>query len=228
MLKSRSTFPPGGWAFHQPQTGWDAPGGATFDEVVSALIKHREANPRFKLPTDRNVVEMELEFYTELRVRRLPGADTYLTSGAPSLPKTWPPQSQIAGPEAAASTVGGVVSRVKAGIGVMWDWFGTGMRPVARELANRRAEVCAGCPKNRKSSWVEWAKDSVASGIKTQLEVKNEMSMTTDYDEEIQTCDACLCWLPLKVWTPLVHIRVNMGEDVKAALDPRCWVLSEP
>lgn len=71
---SRSQFPPGGWEFCIPQTGWCAPTpkNSTFDQTVDLIRKHRMANPaitkKHSLPTDFNSVALELEAYTRTRL----------------------------------------------------------------------------------------------------------------------------------------------------------------
>ena len=45
-LKYRtSDFPPGGWSFTDPKTGMKL-GDGDFKDVVAAIIKHRQANPK--------------------------------------------------------------------------------------------------------------------------------------------------------------------------------------
>lgn len=226
-LKTRSTFPPGGWVFTQPQTGWDLKFGKTFDQAVEAIITHRRSNPRFNLPTEFNDVAAELEAYTIARIKTIPNASSLLIND--DLPgKSARPSSTT--PAAHAGAVAGTVAGAKklgAGVRVLIDWVGSGGKPVGLQLATDRARVCVACSKNRKSNWSEWAKDKIAESIKAQLEIKGQMRMNTPFDDSLMTCDACLCWLPLKVHTPLGFILSHQSEAVRTALDPSCWILSE-
>jgi hypothetical protein len=233
MLKSRQSFPPGGFIFIQPQTGWQSPSGATFRQTVEEIIKHRRANPRFALETDYSSVERELDAYTCARLHGIRGEEKYVQPDNESKKAMAPQLSNRQGPVAAvAGTVGAVIrkiSRMGAGVGTLVDWFGSGGEPVAHALAAQRAAVCVACPKNRASvSWMEWAKDKVAARIKDQLEVKAEMRLTTPYDNKLGTCSACLCVLELKCWTPVDVIRRHMSKQTESDLAPQCWVRTEP
>jgi hypothetical protein len=75
---------------------------------------------------------------------------------------------------------------------------------------------------------MEWARDKVAVRIKDQLEVKAEMRLTTPYDDKLGTCSACLCFLPLKIFTPVDVIRRHMSKEVESALVETCRVNTEP
>lgn len=87
---SRHTFPPGGWKFFQPQTGWSAPTpvSSTFEQTAELIIKHRKMNPaatqQHQLSTDYNDVCDELENYTRKRLGLPP-------MGGGGLPLTQPP-----------------------------------------------------------------------------------------------------------------------------------------
>lgn len=238
ILKSRTVFPPGGWLFRQPQTGWPADpqkefNGATFDQVVDKIIAHREANPRFKLPLDREIVEQELEIFTAFRLRSVKGSASYLAVGPAEIPKAPAPLSSL-GLAGVAGTVGGAVRKIVAGVGVMADWFGSGLQPVSGAEAQSRADVCTGrgrsdgrCPLNKPTHWTEWAKEAIAARIKSQVEAKAQMELHVEGEAELGTCSACTCVLPLKVWTPLEHIKAHMTEEDAKALDSRCWITKQ-
>lgn len=71
---SESEFPPGGWQFHQAQTGWDAPTpkASTFSQTVDLIIKHRLANPasvaKYNLAVTPEAVSKELKAFTYTRL----------------------------------------------------------------------------------------------------------------------------------------------------------------
>lgn len=221
MLKSRETLPPGGWVFRQPETNWISKFGRTFDETVDDIIKHRSANPRFKLSTDWAAVAIELELFTELRLRSMRGAESYLT---PTDPKPTRPQRPSIVKDAGAVGANKKPS-VVAGVPVLINWLGSGLHPVAKELAEERAAICANCPQNRPGDWRHWFTEKVASVLKVQMEIKNDMALSTPSDDKLNVCKACVCELKLKVWTPLEHITDHMDDDMKRRLDERCWIL---
>jgi len=66
QLISRDNFPPRGWEFYQPETGWNIPdpmvGG--FYENVRKIIAHRKNNPAIPLAIDFDSVSWELDNFT--------------------------------------------------------------------------------------------------------------------------------------------------------------------
>ena len=155
----------------------------------------------------------------------MPGTESYIVED--SLGKPYPPSSTARTGRGGVAALAGSVKRLGAGIGVLVDWVGSGGKPVSVAIAVSRAAVCKDCPKNKKSAWTEWATAPIAAKIKDQLGMCETMRLSTPYDADLHTCSACLCWLPLKVWTPLEHITDHMSNEVKADLHPSCWILHE-
>jgi len=225
MLKSRRIFPPGGWAFFQPQTGWNARPGATFEETVRELIKHRSANPRFNLSTDFDEVAAELDQYTCLRLGNNPeycasalGED--LSKKAES-PLPW--RTAAAGLEAGVAAV----KKVGAGVGALLDWLGEGGNPVDSKLAEHRAGVCAVCPLNQQADLTSFFTAPASNLIRKQIEIRKGLRLETTHDEKLGVCGACACPLRLMVHAPLAHKLRHMTPAALSRLDPACWVLSE-
>lgn len=73
-LISRNDFPPRGWEFYQPETGWRIPdpmvGG--FNENVAKIIAHRKNNLAIPLATDYESVSWELDNFTCHRLMNNP------------------------------------------------------------------------------------------------------------------------------------------------------------
>lgn len=65
-LKTRNQFPPGGWVYVQPETGWKAPRPKidSFSETVKKTINHRRNNPGKGMNTDAYAVERDLDDFT--------------------------------------------------------------------------------------------------------------------------------------------------------------------
>ncbi len=226
-LRNRNNFPPGGFPFYQPETGWSASQHIGFDAVVSEIIAHRRANPRFNLSTDKSAVEAELERYTDARLQSIPGGEQYLIAGAPMAPPgsfTPPPYR----PRNAGGVVpsGSLKDQIKTGIGTLIGWLGDGLKPVSQELATKRAETCLGCPKNQPSNKLSLS-PAIGDAVKLMMQAKAEMKLSTPHDEKLMTCAACLCSLPTKVFVPLEHVWRNMKPEVVKDLDAGCWILSE-
>lgn len=235
-LIKRTTFPPKGWMFYQPQTQWPRSqeefAGMTFDQVVDRIIAHRAANPRFRQNWSLDVDEVsdELDLFTCVRLKFDPN---YCTGGGTS-PKVPPPLpgSAAAGVLGRAGRRGAaVVERGRkyiAGIAVLLDWLGSGGHTVLRELAEARAAVCAACPKNQELGTIdELFTTEAASRLKSFLSLKGEMKLSTTQDGKLKTCAACLCKPELKVWTPLEHVVKKLKPEQEAELDPKCWILTE-
>lgn len=226
-LKNRNVFPPGGFSFTQPETGWSAPAHLSFDDTVGNIISHRRANPRFNLTTDRYAVEQELEQTTIARLRSIPTGENYLTTidGGPPGPFIPPPrQSRVVG---AVASLAGEARKIRTGLNVIKDWLGDGLTPVAPELATTRAAVCVPCPLNQPPTATQVLTGTASKWLKQVLEAKSDMELATPHDSKLQTCAACGCRLDTKVFTPLPHIwRHSKPEDI-AALDAACWILRE-
>lgn len=224
MLKSRTTWPPKGWVFLEPATGWRAPEGLTFDQVVKAIITHRQRNRQYKLPTDYETVAQALDNYTCARLKNDPAwcAET----GPISFP---PPLSGTARPAGVSGAVAAVkwLSNTAAGIKLWIEWFGNG-KPASRELAETRANICADCPMNdQKATIFERFTGAAAKEIMAIFSALNDLNLATSRDTDLKVCQACDCPLRAKVWTPLEIILNNLSQDRFDRLDQRCWIRSE-
>lgn len=218
--------PPGGWQFHQPQTGWWAPSpvGYTHDQQVTNIIKHRLANPaitsKHKLATDFPTVSKELIKYQQIRGALSPDP----------LPKLTPPLSspQMSG---AVKQAVAVVRKMATGAALLMEWEEAGLPHVSQEQASQRALTCTKCPKNEKGkALTDIFTVPVAAMIKKKMERLNDMNLHTAYDAELATCQACLCPMRTKVWMPTELVLKRLKPDQKAELqpdNPKCWILQE-
>lgn len=225
-LKSRTEHPPYSFQFLQPETGQTTPFVGSFNFVVEQVITLRMANPflaeRHGWRTDVAGVEAEVDAYNTARCiaggwlnfvvmdDTAPPAPTYVM---PEKKKPW------------ASAVGGSVKRVAAGVAVLVEWLGSGAKPVEQSLADTRAAICAGCPKNDGGDFTKYFTEPIANTIRTQLEIRGDLQLRTGHDDKLTVCSACDCPLKLKVWAPLEHVIAHTSEDTKTKLDPRCWIL---
>lgn len=226
-LKSLYEHPPGSFQFLQPETGQRDPFVGSFTYVCDQLTALRLANPflceRHGWRTDRAGVEHDVEQYNVARciqagyydflVQDAPGPATYTAAPPPEKKKR-------------QGVVGGV-KRVAGGIALLVDWLGSGGKPVEAPLAQARATTCATCPKNDGGDWKAYFTEAVSEKIRVQLEMRNDMQLSTPQDDKLTVCSGCDCPLKLKVWAPLDHVLKHTSDDTKARLDPRCWVLHE-
>lgn len=233
-LKSRNVFPPGSFQWVESQTGWQPQSWMSFEQVVQALIAHRKANAwiakQNNLPTEYNAVANQVDEYNAARCLAHPGWEHFV--GSPEPPKTWSPSAfQV---RQRVSAAGGAVRRTAAGVKLVAEWLGDGLRPVENALAEKRAGVCVTCPKNGDPNWLQKIDAALASEIKTMVEMRNDLKLSTIHDANLLTCTACDCFLKLKVHTPIKHILNNMPESVQTVLKgvrtstgSKCWVIEE-
>lgn len=217
-------IPNGGWQWLQPQTGFQIRGvGLTFDQTVSAIIKHRRANPaivgKFKLSLSPAAVGVELIKFQQARGAIPPDV----------VPKQMPPRETPRLLGAALAAVASV-KKLASGAALLMDWQTSGQEPVPSEVSSSRAAICAGCPQNETGDLTRYFTAPVAEGIRAKLGKLHEMKLTTPFDSKLGVCKACICELKLKAHTPLDLILKRLKPEVRADLnqkEPRCWILQE-
>lgn len=218
---SRSQFPPGGWQFYQPQTGWSPPTpiASTFDQTVTLIIKHRLANgaivAQHNLSTNFDAVAAELETFNK---RRLGIPDQ------PS-PKSLPPRSL---PQAVAAAVA-AVGKMADGIGLLLEWLPEG-KSVAPELSEKRAHTCAHgansqpCPFNGKGDLTSWFSVPVSEKLRKMTEARKDLKLETSEDQNLGVCNVCLCPLKLKVHVPMDFVEKHTKPETMAQFPSFCWI----
>lgn len=215
-------FPPGGWLFYQPETNWNAPKHLDFNSTVVAIMNHRAGNPRFKLSTDRDQIEWELEAYTVKRLESIKGSESYILQG--SVPGS-PPSFRQAPVQNAGSAAG--AKKIVAGIGVLLDWLGDGAKQVEQPLAESRAKTCVGCEFNKQGRLTDFFTQTASDAIKKTLEVKNDMRISTQSDDKLGVCSLCLCPVKLKVHVPIKFIDQHTSIPIRQSLPEWCWMKNE-
>lgn len=227
-LKSHSSCPPNGFLYHETKTGWRSevhvPNSQwNWSELVSAVQSHRASNPKLGLPTDRDEIERELDYVNALRVQNMRGGSTYVTSDE----RPPPPKSLASRLSSKLASVAAGARKVKAGALTLLDWNLSSNPPVAKELALARAEVCLTCPLNGKGDLTRWFTVPVAGQIRKAMAARSGLNLTTPHDEKLGVCEGCQCPISLKIWAPIDYISAHMPAEVKADLDPRCWIIHE-
>lgn len=226
-LKDRLRQIPGGLKFRQPETGWDSsralPPMPSLRALAQALIQHRKSNPhQLKLngwSTVLEQVEDELDVYNaKICIDHGWTEFVLVNSGEQFSPKPMPPLNQL------NRSLAEGVAAVRVGAKIISSWLGEGGNPVARDEAERRAAICATCPKNDRGDWTRYFTQPASDLIRKQLGMAKDLNLMTSKHAELEICSVCACPLKLKVWTPLVHILKHINEATKAELDPRCWI----
>ncbi len=107
------------------------------------------------------------------------------------------------------------------------QWIGEGLRPVPKEQAQERANVCLKCPLNQPKRTGEFLKTEVALLVRRQIELKNQMNLRIDGEKSLHICTGCGCSLKLKPWVPIEMIRNTTDITKLNQSEPRCWILNE-
>lgn len=219
-LKDRTRFPPGSFQVLIPEIGMTMPVKGSFNEVVTAFDKIVRANPdlarKHSWPTDRESQENWIDQREALRM--IAHGWTGFVDLEGQLPAPPPPGGM-------RRNSPGVVAAAASGLAIYRDLFTTG-KPVAPDVAEARANICATCPQNRTGSLKDFFVESVAKGLRELLSVMHDMKLTTTRDKELGTCAACMCPLKVKPWCELPLILKHMTPEQRDRLDPRCWILA--
>lgn len=215
---SRSTFPPGGWFFHQPQTGWSSPTptSSTFDQTVLLIIKERQRHPaisaKYRLSTDIPTVQRELERFTKLRL----GIQDAQPVVSLSAPPPRPSQLLISAAED--------IKRLARGAALLIEWNNSNLGPVAGEIALSRASRCELCPLNSKSRLGDWLNVPVAAALKTRLGRIMEMNLMSQDGAKLGLCLAIFAPACLLIHAPQPIFDAKMKPEMRQAIDPKCWL----
>lgn len=226
-LKDRNKFIPNGFEFTQPQLNYQTQGAGykSFYVVRDEIVTVRRANPflaqQHHLSTDPDVVANELDAFCTARCQARGWTNFITETNGPPLSN---PSQRLRQSGVAAV---GSVKKTAAGIGLVRDWIGSGLKPVDKSLAELRAGVCVDCPQNGDPNWIQKLDAVAAEGVKKLLEIRNDLRLETPHDAKLFSCQACDCALRLKVWAPSNHILEHTSPEVKANLDPRCWITAE-
>lgn len=221
-LRSRTQCAVNGFWFTQPETSfhkqfWD------FEQMCREVQAMRAANPRFNLATDMTSIRDEADMQNAVRMQKIRGAESYISvDSGPPPPNFTQPQRRARLLDAAVA-----VRRLKAGTAALAEWLGEGGQPVAPELAEGRAVICATCPQNTLGDFTRWFTVPASEGIRKLVEARTDLKLATSQDDKLGVCEACLCPLKLKVHVPMANIEKHLTEDVRTRLDPRCWMLKE-
>ena len=213
-----STVPPQGWQFRQPQMNWDMPYpvSQTIDSATKEIIKVRLKNPaltaKHNLSTHFAVVQDELIKFNAMRTGTALAPPTSFTNPLRSLPQ-------------AVGVLAAAVKRTAEGGALLLEWEESGQPPVSADTASRRASFCVECPKNGKGDMTRWYTIPVSEMLRKRMARVHAMKLTTPYDDQLGICEACLCPLALKVWTPMDLIQKRLKAEQRSALWEKCWIL---
>lgn len=108
------------------------------------------------------------------------------------------------------------------------ELWGPNAKPVAREIAQKRADICARCPLNRPAKgWLDTISKAAAKATRTYFRIKDEAHVSVDGEEKLGICDACNCCLKLKVHVDINHIMDTASDEMMAKFHDKCWITHE-
>lgn len=231
-LRSRSAFPPGGWTYIQPETGWSPPNPTcdTFQATCLRIQAHRRANASIGASLDLDEIAADLENFTGRRLNYDPRV--WFNEPRPDLAlkkksSRQPPGERSVSAGRVAELVD-AVRRFSVGSRTMADWIGDGAFPVSNDLADARASTCAACPMNKvHDDPLSSLSAAVAEAVKSHTHAKRQLKLHLKQEDSISTCSVCGCHLPLKVWVPHRHIARTQSQSTRLALPKTCWMRSE-
>lgn len=225
-LKSRTRFPPYNFQIMLPEVGMKTAITGSFEEVVTAFAKIVKQNPalaqKYGWPSNRKGQE---DFVDEREAQRMisHGWVDFVDQGPPLVYAPAPDSGKKNWRGAAAA----VVNKGKAAFAAYTTLYGA-KGPVARELAESRAKVCAACPQNDVTSGLSSVfVESTAKGILALLGALKDLDISTSVDDKLGVCKACSCPTRAKVYCPIEVIVEHTTPEVKGALDVSCWIRSE-
>jgi len=221
-LKQRNQIPDG-IVFRQPETNFSTRPHSSFRGMVEAVISHRKANPEHTRihgwSTDRDQVAAEIDSYLAVACQTM-GWNQFIMEGSAASPRPVP-SSRL------ASLRRGVSASV-VGAETLVVWLKSGAEAVPEPQANARAAVCVRCPKHGKGDWTAIFTRPASEAIRVAVEQRKEWKLSTEFDDELNICEACNCPMKLKVHMPLDQIRAKMKPEVWESLPGDiCWMKKE-
>lgn len=193
---------------------------ASVTEIRNARLRNKALSIKHNLSTDPETIAHELIQYNRM-IRNIPD---------PSPPSFFQrSRNSLASVGVAAAGAKWLrrVAQIGTGIATISDLKRSGRDPVLPEVAERRAAICVPCPKNLPGDLFAIFTKPIASLIRTQIEDKRRLKLSTSQDDKLNICDACGCPMQLKVWFPLDIIKAHIKQPELNDLDPRCWITKE-
>lgn len=183
--------PPGGWQFTDPMSGMLIYGGDYFD-LREKVRKHRTINLYTSGP------EIDNQLQEQICAKMSPAARSRFCR------------------ECKMATQGRSVSLsdVKQFLIVAKNWI---EKPalVSQVEADRRAEICAGCPKNVPIAGCHACRNL----IKWSVALIGQCS--TPFDSKLGACEVCGCGNQAQVHLPLSDLRKGITPEM--AFPSHCW-----
>lgn len=196
VLKILNMIPPGGWSYTQPENGMLIQGG-NYAELRERVRQHRDNN-RYQ-----NGPQLDDEIQDQI-CERIPEPHR----------AHWciDPASRTPSPVAYRSVA---VADVRNFLHTLGSWIRSGFAFVNQPEADRRAKVCAECPKN-----VEIAGCTGCAHI-GPLITQTIGHHATAEDYRLKGCEVCGCSNKAQIWVPMAVLAKGMNSHMK--FPEWCW-----
>lgn len=102
------------------------------------------------------------------------------------------------------------------------EWVGDKGEVVEQWKAEERARICRRCVKNQPGGLIT---EAIAGAIKRHLEVKNELGLHVEQEQDLLSCNVCDCPLKTLVWIPRDVLERRMTSEERKESPPHCWKL---
>lgn len=193
-LLNSNVVPPGNWIYRIPETGIEIIAGS-WTQLQTFVEQHYQSNA---IPIPKNLVEL----LTEFSCRR--GVDCSY--------------DDVPIPKATSSRsfeIGDVVKFTMS----LAHGLTIGGGKVSVDEATRRAAICAGCIYNRKPNGCSACNSRV---IKETVKALSSHGSTI-YDDKLQSCEFCGCFVRSMVWFPIETLRKFTDSAQNKNLPDHCW-----
>jgi hypothetical protein len=200
-LKSRQATPPGGFQFTDPTTGHTIK-THSWSNFMRLIDEHRDGN---------GLVPVSIDIAEDQCCQNIP----------PSARSEFCEDADRSTREALAVQL--THADIFRGTRTVAAFKLSGQLPVAQAEANRRSEICAGCPFNR-----PFVKP--CGGLCAELiEIVRSFigGARTSHEDRLEACGVCHCALTAKVWLPMEHLRRYESAALTAKYPAHCWMVEE-
>jgi hypothetical protein len=195
--------PPGGWTLRIPETGFVI-SRITRDSLIAAARDHLRANH-----IEKSDYELSLEIDRQICARNPEKCGDVATPAAHAAPQRF------------SNRRWSLTEVIRGALAWLFDMKPANMVPM--EQARRRAAICAACPKKVDSD----ACQSCSKAYQQMVRKVGESRINPLNPYHLKICDACGCFQAVKVQLKLDAILRRTPDSVRAALHPKCWILTE-
>jgi hypothetical protein len=227
-LKSRDKQCPNGFTFYDAATRYRARPYTSFTVIVQEVIQARLGNPAVaaRLSTNPDDVAYEVDRYIA-EICRASGWNDYVYEEGRTAVNA-PPFHLPQNPGSNLSEAGRRLKNVAAGSKTILEWIASKEQAVLPEISERRAGVCAACPKNEPiKSLLDHFEAAAAAAVQRELHRRADWQLITTHDAALGVCGICHCVNALSVHCPLELKLKHMPAETRAALPENCWVIQE-